>query len=246
MIAYGGEWYWGIDRLSHLEAALAEATGRQLANVVVPRPESDRGALALSDKPLSCEMWFSFRSPYSYIALEQIDQLLAPYDVPLVLRPVMPMVTRGVPLPNVKRLYIARDAKREADRQGIPFGEICDPLGTGVDNCIALAHWASQRGALLELSKSIMRGIWSEARDMSEYVDLRYVVERANLPWNEAKDALARPEGAKWANDNALDLAVIGLWGVPSFRCGDFVAWGQDRLPLLADRLRRHRLANPS
>ncbi|NVB80554.1 MAG: hypothetical protein HOV81_19325 [Kofleriaceae bacterium] len=246
MIAYGGEWYWGIDRLSHLEEALAQDTGRQLANVVAPRAEADRGALALSDKPLSCEMWFSFRSPYSYIALEQIDQILAPYDVPLVLRPVLPMVTRGVPLPNVKRLYIARDAKREADRQHIPFGEICDPIGAGVDNCIALAHWASQRGALLELSKSIMRGIWSEARDMSEYVDLRYVVERADLPWAEAKDALGHPEGAKWANGNALDLAVIGLWGVPSFRCGDFVAWGQDRLPLLADRLRRHRLANPS
>jgi hypothetical protein len=30
---------------------------------------------------------------------------------------------------------------------------------------------------------------------------------------------------------------------VPSFRAGNFVAWGQDRLPLLADRLRRHALA---
>jgi hypothetical protein len=30
---------------------------------------------------------------------------------------------------------------------------------------------------------------------------------------------------------------------VPSLRCRDFVAWGQDRLPLLADRLRRHALA---
>ncbi len=246
MLAYGGEWYWGIDRLSHLEAALAQDTGREVAGVVAPRAESERGPLSLSDKPLACEMWFSFRSPYSYIALEQIDQILAPYDVPLVLRPVLPMVSRGVPLPNVKRLYIARDAKREADRQGIPFGEICDPIGTGVENCIAVAHWASQRGALLDFAKSAMRGIWSEARDMGEYVDLRYVVERANLPWAEAKDALGAPDGAKAAQANALDLAVIGLWGVPSFRCGDFVAWGQDRLPLLADRLRRHRLANPS
>ena len=39
-------------------------------------------------------------------------------------------------------------------------------------------------------------------------------------------------------------LFVIGLWGVPSFRCGDFVAWGQDRLPLLADRLRRNAIAS--
>jgi 2-hydroxychromene-2-carboxylate isomerase len=81
---------------------------------------------------------------------------------------------------------------------------------------------------------------------MSEYVDLRYVVERAELPWNEAREALGRPEVVKWANVAVADLAVISLWGVPSFRCGDFVGWGQDRMPLLADRLRRHRLANPS
>jgi 2-hydroxychromene-2-carboxylate isomerase len=83
---------------------------------------------------------------------------------------------------------------------------------------------------------------------MSEYVDLRHCVERAGLPWAEAREALGRPEAAKWATANAADLAVIGLWGVPSVRCGDFVAWGQDRLPLVGDRLRRHAAApkNPS
>ena len=151
-----------------------------------------------------------------------------------------------MPLPNVKRMYIVRDAKREADRLGIPFGEICDPLGTGVDNCIAIAHWASSAASCCAFARSAMRGIWAEARDMAEYVDLRYVVERAGLPWDEAKAAIGNEAALKWATANAADLAVIGLWGVPSFRCGDFVAWGQDRLPLLADRLRRHALANPS
>lgn len=242
MLAYGGDWYWGVDRLRYLEESLARDTGKPVGNVVAPREQ--RGAEKISDKPLACEMWFSFRSPYSYLALEQIEQILG--EVPLTLRPVLPMVQRGAQLPTVKRMYIVRDAKREADRLGIAFGEICDPLGTGVDNCIAIAHWANQRGALLPFAKSAMRGIWAEARDMSEYVDLRHVVERAGLPWAEAKDALGREEATKWAAANAADLAVIGLWGVPSFRCGDFVAWGQDRLPLLADRLRRHRLANPS
>ena len=88
-----------------------------------------------------------------------------------------------------------------------------------------------------------MRGIWAEARDVSAYVDLRAVVERAGLPWDEARAALGDPEAAKAAQAHAADLAVIGLWGVPSLRVGDFVAWGQDRLPLLLDRLRRHALA---
>ncbi|HEY5952566.1 MAG TPA: DsbA family protein, partial [Kofleriaceae bacterium] len=168
-------------------------------------------------------------------------------DIPLVLRPVLPMVMRGHKVPTIKQLYIVRDAKREADRQGIAFGELCDPVGPGAENCIAIAYWAEQRGQQMAFVRSAMRGIWAEARDMAEYVDLRYVVERAELPWAEAREALdQRAAALKWAQAAVADLAVIGLWGVPSFRCGDFVAWGQDRLPLLADRLRRHRLTNPS
>ena len=247
MLQYKDGWYWGVDRLPYLEAELARDLGCDVAHVVTPRPQSDRGPLALSEKPLTCELWFSFRSPYSYLALEQIEDVLAPYGVPLVLRPILPMVARGIPLPNVKRMYIVRDAKREADRLGIAFGELCDPLGPGVEHCLAIAAWAEAsvglgQPALLRFARSAMRGIWSEARDMTEYVDLRFVVERAGLAWNEARQAIAEPAAAvKAAQGAAADLAVIGLWGVPSFRVGDFVAWGQDRLPLLADRLRRHR-----
>jgi len=254
MISYKGEWYWGIDRLPYLEAELARDLGVDVAHVVTPRPQSDRGPLLLTDtsakqpKPLACELWFSFRSPYSYLALEQIEAVLAPYGIPLVLRQVAPMVARGLPVPQVKRMYIVRDAKREADRLGIAFGELCDPLGKGVEHCLAIQHWANQRGPAdaLAFARSAMRGAWSEARDLSEYVDLKVVVERAGLPWEEARAALDDPEAVKAHTANAADMAVIGLWGVPSFRCGNFVAWGQDRLPLLADRLRRHALASSS
>src|SRR5262249_12344572 len=145
-------------------------------------------------------------------------------------------------MPTVKRMYIVRDAKREADRLGIRFGELCDPAGAGVDHCLAIAKWAESRGQLAAFARSAMRGIWAEARDMAEYVDLRYVVERAELPWNEARDAL-HDDATKWAASNTADLAVIGLHGVPAFRVGDFIAWGQDRLAMLADRLRRHEIA---
>jgi 2-hydroxychromene-2-carboxylate isomerase len=188
MIHYGGEWYWGIDRLPYLEAALAKDLGTDIAHVVSPRPQSDRGPLKLSDKPLTCELWFSFRSPYSYLALEQIEDILAPYDIPLVLRPIAPMVTRGLQVPSIKRFYIVRDASvRPIVRINFAFR---DPLGTGVNNCLAIVHWAIQQGKGMAFAKSAMRGIWTEARDVGEYVDLRVVVERAGLDWNAARSAL--------------------------------------------------------
>jgi 2-hydroxychromene-2-carboxylate isomerase len=242
-IHYEGEWYGGADRVRHLEAALARDHGGEVAGVVAPRPEAERGPLSLGAGPLTCELWFSFRSPYSYLALEQLEAVLAPHGSPLVARPILPLVTRGHAVPTAKQLYIVRDAKREADRLGIPFGALCDPLGAGVANCIAIAHWAEQRGRLVPFARSAMRGIWAEARDLSEYVDLRHVVERAELPWDEARRALGDDAATRWAQQSAADLAVIGLWGVPSLRIGDLVTWGQDRLPLVADRLRRHAAA---
>jgi 2-hydroxychromene-2-carboxylate isomerase len=243
MLHYDDTWYWGIDRLPYLEAALAADLGVTVPPVLALRTEAERGPLALSDKPLTCELWFSFRSPYSYLALERIEEVLAPYGVPLVLKPVAPMVMRGLEVPAIKRMYIVRDAKREADRLGLPFGELCDPLGAGIENCLAIAHWAGKRGQGMAFARSAMRGIWSEALDVAEYVDLRQIVERAGLPWDEARASIGDAAAAKAAAVNAGELAVYSLWGVPSIRCGDFVAWGQDRLPLLADRLRRHALA---
>jgi 2-hydroxychromene-2-carboxylate isomerase len=252
MLAYGGEWYWGIDRLRYLEAALARDTGKPIANVVHERALAERGPRVIAEpvankpmQPLACDLWFSFRSPYSYLALEQIEAVLAPYSIPLKLRVVPPLVLRGAKMPNAKQMYIVRDVKREADRLGIPFGELCDPLA-GVDQVIALAYWADQRGALLPFAKSALRGIWAEARDVGEYVDLRFIVERAGLPWDEAREALNNPEAPKWAQAAATDMAVFSLWGVPSFKVGDFIAWGQDRLPMLADRLRRNAAATPA
>nr|HEX4315242.1 DsbA family protein [Kofleriaceae bacterium] len=244
MLRYGDAWY-GVDRISHLEDAIARDLGVPAKHVIHERPLADRGALPLGGKgEPQLEMWFSFRSPYSYLALHQIEAVLAPSSLPLVLRPVLPMVQRGVQLPAVKRTYLMLDAKREAERLGLPFGEICDPLGAGIDHCLAIAAWAAARSPAdaLAFAKSATRGIWAEAADVASYVDLRAVVERAQLPWDDAKHAIGDLEAArKQAAVNATDMAVYGLWGVPSFRVGDVVAWGQDRLPMIADRLRRAR-----
>src|SRR5207237_3415406 len=61
MMHYAGGWYWGIDRLPYLETELARDLGTDVAHVVTPRPLDERGPLKLSDKPLTCELWFSFR-----------------------------------------------------------------------------------------------------------------------------------------------------------------------------------------
>lgn len=246
MFGYGGDWYWGLDRLDYLEARLREDTGVEAPSVLARRPQSERAPEKLAGvtgRPV-LEFWFSFRSPYSYLAIARTGELAKQFDCELSVRPILPMVARGLAMPREKRFYIVRDANREAERLGIPFGNIADPLGKGVDNALAISKLAIERGRGLEFLASAARGAWSEARDLADYLDLRDIVERAGLAWDDAKAALADESWRVWAQDNAADLDGAGLWGVPSWRVGDYVTWGQDRLPMLADRLRRHQQAS--
>ncbi|HVK74394.1 MAG TPA: DsbA family protein [Kofleriaceae bacterium] len=248
MFAYGGDWYWGVDRLSYLENRLATDTGTSAPPVLNRRPEAERPPERLTSAPgpLAVDFFFSFRSPFSYLALGRTAELARRFPIDLRVRPVLPMIERGVALPAVKRMYLVRDAHREAERLGIPFGNICDPLGQGVEHALAISKLAIAQGRGLEFLESAARGSWAEAKDLTSYVDLREVVERAGLSWSDARAAMGDPSWRVWATDNAADLDAAGLWGVPAWKVGDHATWGQDRIDFLADRLRRHAAAPTS
>lgn len=240
--AYGGDWYLGVERVPYLEARLARDTGTT-APPVLTRRAAPPPPIKLPAGRATLECWFSFRSPYSYLAVAQLAAVVAELDVDLALRPVLPLVERGAQMPRVKTLYIAHDVHREAARLGLPFGHIADPLGAGARNAIAVLRAASRAGRGLAFAEAAMRGIWAEALDLASYVDLRAVTERAGVAWDEARAALADDGWKQQVADNASELNAAGLWGVPSFRIGDYATWGQDRLPYLIDRVRAARAA---
>jgi 2-hydroxychromene-2-carboxylate isomerase len=237
MLRYEGEWYWGPDRLHYLEQRL------RLEGFDVPHALADglgifEGPLEAEDVGAPLEMYFSFRSPYSYLALDRAVKLSRTYGVELIIKPVLPMVMRGFSVPLNKRLYIVRDAAREARRLGVPFGRICDPLGIGIKRCLAIFANAAAKGHAHAFTTSAARGIWAEALDVSSDEDLSTIVRRAGLDWTEAAGWLDDDSWVEQAEHNRLELLALGLWGVPSFRFGDQVVWGQDRLDRIEERLR--------
>ncbi len=86
----------------------------------------DRHLNSLGDKDASAvtlEFFPSLRSPYTAISFDRAIALAhSEPEVKLMLRPVMPMMMRGVPAPRAKQLYIMTDSKREADYYGQKFG----------------------------------------------------------------------------------------------------------------------------
>lgn len=241
MLSYGGDWYWGIDRLGFLEERLRREGlegSLGLERGAIP-------ALALMIEPAdgdppTIEAFVSFRSPYSYLAIPQLIALRDRYGVSVRVRPVLPMVMRGLPVPLAKRLYIARDAKREADRLGIPFGRVCDPLGEGIGRCMAVFYrCAVEQGLELEFCHSVMRGAWSEARDLAHLPDFIDLAERAGIGEANVRASIDDRSWQDAAKSNRQALTDLGLWGVPSLRIGAYSTWGQDRIPLIESEIAR-------
>lgn len=241
-VNYAGEWYWGVDRLHYLTSRL---DALRLNRWEEPNPElaSLKQAVQLSlpaavpgaaQKLPALDMYFSFRSPYSYLALPRTFRIADAFGLKLELRPVLPMVTRGMPVPKQKRLYIAMDANREARRLGIPFGSLSDPVGLGVERCIAAFYYAKTQGRTRDFLLEAGNAIWNEATDVAEDAGMQKVAERSGLFWPELKDALGQDNWRPIVEENRQAMAEAGVWGVPSFRIGDVVLWGQDRDWLLA------------
>lgn len=224
-----GDWFWGVDRVAHLEAALrardavdgeAPLLGFHAAKARLPSPPA-------GDAPI--EFFFSFRSPYSYLAAEALREAWPRLGAPLAVRPVLPMAMRGMKVPSRKRLYIVRDVKREADRLGLPFGRIADPIGAGAERCLTVFQLAEGVQQQLDFLVAASHAVWAEAVDVATDEGLRQVCERARISWPRAADKLAAGMDLEAAESNRSALFEAGLWGVPSYRWGDFSTWGRDR-----------------
>jgi len=237
MFRYGGEWYWGVDRLVHLETRLAaRGAVRGPRARIAPRPRIELPDDRAPTREITVEIYLSLRSPYTAIVLRRAVTWAHMAGVRLVLRPVLPMVMRDVPVPWRKALYIQMDAAREASLAGVPFGWIVDPLGAPVERGLALFRWARDRGSVERLMLSFLEGAFCHGIDVTRDGGMERVVERAGLPWEEARQVVRSEGWRKEVEENRQALYALGLWGVPSFRVRgpagseDFSAWGQDRL----------------
>jgi 2-hydroxychromene-2-carboxylate isomerase len=238
---YEGEWYWGIDRLHHLEDRLNDLGLGQTNGNAHLFPATQYAHCQITPQNTSIDFFFSFRSPYSAISAAKIFHWAHQAGVNIKLRYVLPMVMRGLPVPAEKRKYIILDAAREAYVQGVPFGRLNDPVGKPTERGLALMPFAEMHNLAEDYVMSFMQGVWSEGLDAGLDSHLKIIVERAGLNWTAAKDILrSQSNEAHWraiAEENRQALFALGLWGVPSFRYENTSAWGQDRFWVIEDAL---------
>ena len=241
MLHYGGEWYWGVDRVQYLEKRLNElhlsVDQKVLFDQTHNIQQSDSALAVANDEKSPLIIYWSIRSPYSYIGLLRAKRLAAHFQVPLVVKPILPMVMRRMLVPKTKRMYILQDVNREARSLDIPFGKVADPLGHGVERCYALFEYATANQLGVEFLLTYAQAVWSKGVCSETDAGLKLIVEQSGLNWFEAKQYLNDDNWKNWAQNNLLALYNHDKWGVPSFTYENTTVFGQDRLLQIQDAI---------
>ncbi len=235
MFYFDGEWYWSVDRLRLLEARLIDEGYGKGQPVAVTQPASAEFNQPSANQ-VTLEYFPSLRSPYTAVGHQRLLDLVRDSGVNLVLRPVMPMLMRGIPAPRAKQQYIIIDAGREARAFGVPFGNIVDPFGDPVKRAFALFTGAQALGNGVDFVTAYLAAAWAEGVDITAEPGLRQVAQAAGIGWPELQQAAAATPWEPILDANLTELLQINLWGVPSFRVSggtkqdSYVCWGQDRI----------------
>lgn len=211
---------------------------------------------------LEVEVFWSFRSPYSYLATPRIAEMAARYDLDLKIRPVYPLAVRvdGFFERQDPRwpMYVVRDVFREAQRLGMTFGPPRpDPIVMNmatreiakeqpyIRRLTHLGQLAAEQGRGIPFICEVSRTIWGgETPGWDQGDHLAKAAERAGLDLAQLdSQALAeaeRIEAAIQASHARMDQ--VGHWGVPTFVFENEPFFGQDRIDTLIWRLGQHGL----
>ena len=205
---------------------------------------------------LAADLYFSFRSPYSYLSVGRYRAMSEEYDLAIALKPVYPLAIRQPDFfernhPNWLG-YTMRDMMRVAAFHGIPFGpprpdpiiqnmmtrEIAEEQPR-IRRVTRMGQAAARRGAGLVFAAEAGRMIWGGQEGWDEGGHLDRALEAAGLGVEEIiaeveSDAEAL-DAEIAANQDALEAA--GHWGVPTLVFDEEPFFGQDRIDMVKWRM---------
>ena len=206
---------------------------------------------------LYIDLFYSFRSPYSYLALPRTMKMVADYDVAVNLRPVYPLAVR-VPgffkktNPQFAR-YVVLDSSRVAKHENIPFRfPRPDPIVQDMTTLDVAEHQpyihrltrlgaaAQLEGRSLAFTHAISRVLWDGS--INGWNEGHHLAKAATAAGFDlaAMDAAISADPDRYERiiaGNEQDHAASGHWGVPTFAFENEPFFGQDRIDLLVWRM---------
>ncbi len=194
---------------------------------------------------MKIEVWFEFASTYSYLTVSRVEEVTQRAGVemewkPFLLGPIFQAKgweTSPFVLDPVKGDYMWRDMERRAERLGIQFSR---PQLFPAHSLLAARVMTAALGEPWcgGFAWDVFRAQFAGGEDISEEaVLLRILRAHVGNPghWME----LAQSDRVKSElRANTEQANEIGIFGAPSFRVGNELFWGDDRLEDAVDWLK--------
>jgi 2-hydroxychromene-2-carboxylate isomerase len=195
--------------------------------------------------PAIVTFYFDPVSPYVWLSAGEAVAQIEAAGAQVVMQPVLfagllnAHGQKGPAEIAAKRAYTFRDVMRQAARQGLRFagppGHPFNPL-LALRMCVALTGEAERRRFALAL----LSACWERGEDISDATTLVRLARNCGLD-GDALAAAARQPAIKQGLAAATDQAIqAGVFGVPTFRYGDELFWGGDRVDALLWRMQGH------
>lgn len=207
---------------------------------------------------LHADLYWSFRSPYSYLSMTRYRKIIAEYDIDISLKIVFPLAIRDADFfeknhPNWLR-YTFTDIFRLSQYLEIPMmpprpDPIVQDIATRaiadeqphIYRLIRTGQAASRRGRGFEYADQVSQLVWGGTENWHEGDHLAKAAERAGLDMAEldaevTSDAEALDAEVE-ANQAALEEA--GHWGVPTLVFEGEPFFGQDRIDVAMWRMKQ-------
>ncbi len=213
---------------------------------------------------MEIDVFWSFRSPWSYLATKRLRAWQEDYDLTVHFRPVYPIAVRTPEFFHSVQpqwfSYFMTDVFRVEEMQALPFvWPKPDPVNQYVDEhgqrqtdevqpyihrLTRLGILAAEQGRGIEFADEVSSLIWGGTQNWDQAAHLAHAADRAGLDL-AAMDALVVSEADRLESmieDNQFDHERAGHWGVPTCTYLGEPFFGQDRLDVLLWRLKREGL----
>jgi 2-hydroxychromene-2-carboxylate isomerase len=205
----------------------------------------------------SVDVFWSFRSPYSYLATPEMLELGKKYDVQVNLRVVLPLALRNPDIlfnkskDSENRVkYILMDWQRRAEMLGLPHKwPSPDPIVMDLKTMAIsddqphiyrlsyLGVEAQRRGRGVEFAAAVSRLIWGGTANWNEGDIFEKTVTAAGFDLESMESACASGDHRTEIDQNQQLLDEAGHWGVPTLVFEGETFFGQDRIGTLRWRL---------
>jgi 2-hydroxychromene-2-carboxylate isomerase len=201
------------------------------------------------------EVYFDFRSPYAYFAAHRIRRGLPRADITFAWRPVAIDVLLNLqaggeafapyvdPLSAPKRAHLIADVRRLASYYDLPLKPTRPPRPNSIPAlCLATLLPEGQRAQFV---CAVFDALWQKQQDIADAAVLARCLTQAGGPADTLMRSFEVAARAELA-DRTEQAYARGVFGVPTFVCGDEIFFGNDRLDLLLWTLEQRRVAKSS